>query len=81
MVIASNSLPLPEDSASLRTLVEQLQVELLRVQLELEHYKKLYYGPRADRLHSDKDVAQMLLCFLGFYLPHTRKHYRLAVSC
>ncbi|MFZ1084185.1 MAG: hypothetical protein WAN35_04385 [Terracidiphilus sp.] len=49
MGIASNSLPLPEDSASLRTQVEQLQVELLRAQLELERYKKLYYGPRADR--------------------------------
>ncbi len=63
MGILSNLITLPEDSASLRTLVEQLQVELLRVQLELERYKKLYYGPRADRLHSDKDVAQMLLCF------------------
>ena len=63
MGIASNSITLPEDSASLRALVEQLQVELLRVQLELERYKKLYYGPRADRLHSDKDIAQMLLNF------------------
>ena len=47
----------------LRALVEQLQVELLRVQLELERYKKWYYGPRADRLQSDQDVAQMLLNF------------------
>jgi len=42
---------------------EQLQVELLRTQLELERYKKWYYGPRADRLQSDNDVAQMLLNF------------------
>ena len=41
----------------------ELQVELLRLQLELERYKKWYYGPRADRLQSDKDVAQMLLNF------------------
>jgi len=42
---------------------EQLQVELLRTQLELERYKKWYYGPRADRLQSDNDLAQMLLNF------------------
>jgi len=41
----------------------ELQVELLRVKLELERYKKWYYGPRADRLQSDQDVAQMLLNF------------------
>jgi transposase len=40
-----------------------LQVELLRVKLELDRYKKWYYGPRADWLQSDKDVAQMLLNF------------------
>ena len=42
---------------------EQLQVELLRTQLELERFKKWYYGPRADRLQSDSDLAQMLLNF------------------
>ena len=42
---------------------EQLQVELLRVKLELDRYKKWYYGPRADWLQSDQDVAQMLLHF------------------
>jgi len=42
---------------------EELQVKNLRLQLELERYKKWYYGPRADRLHSDQDVAQMLLNF------------------
>ena len=40
-----------------------LQIELLRVKLELERYKKWYYGPRADYLQSDQDVAQMLLNF------------------
>ena len=105
MEIDSNLLQVPEDSASLRALVqqlllerdhekqraqelkqhadqlqrraeehqhradqqvkqsEQLQVELLRVKLELERYKKWYYGPRADLLQSDKDLMQMLLNF------------------
>jgi hypothetical protein len=40
-----------------------LEVKLLRVKLELERYKKWYYGPRADLLQSDQDVAQMLLIF------------------
>jgi transposase len=42
---------------------EELRVEMLRLQLELERYKKWYYGPRADRLQSSGDVAQMLLEF------------------
>lgn len=42
---------------------EELRVEMLRLQLELERYKKWYYGPRADRLQSNGDVAQMLLAF------------------
>ena len=36
---------------------------MLRLQLELERYKKWYYGPRADRLQSAGEVAQMLLDF------------------
>ena len=42
---------------------EELRVEMLRLQLELERYKKWYYGPRADRLQSLGDLAQMLLNF------------------
>jgi hypothetical protein len=75
--IDSNSLELPEDSASLRAMVlalqagrdqekqraDELQVQNLRLQLELERYKKWYYGPRADRLRSNQDVAQLLLNF------------------
>ena len=41
----------------------ELQVELLCVKLELERYKKWYYGPRADLLQSDKELMQMLLNF------------------
>ena len=40
-----------------------LYVENLRLQLELERYRKWYYGPRADRLQSSDDLAQMLLTF------------------
>jgi transposase len=40
-----------------------LQLENLRLQLELERYKKWYYGPRADRLQTSADLAQMLLNF------------------
>src|SRR6202789_3678722 len=40
-----------------------LHVENLRLQLELERYRKWYYGPRADRLQSAGDLAQMLLTF------------------
>jgi transposase len=61
--IDSSAFELPEDSASLQAMVQQLQVELLRVKLELERYKKWYYGPRADRLQSHQDVAQLLLNF------------------
>jgi transposase len=42
---------------------EDLHVENLRLQLELERYKKWYYGPRADRLQSSADLVQLLLNF------------------
>lgn len=44
---------------------EALRVEMLRLQLELERFRKWYYGPRADRLESSGEVAQMLLDFAG----------------
>jgi transposase len=40
-----------------------LEVENLRLQLELDKYKKWYYGPRADRLQSSTALTQMLLIF------------------
>jgi transposase len=40
-----------------------LEVENLRLQLELDKYKKWYYGPRADRLQSSAELTQMLLIF------------------
>src|SRR5215469_343324 len=42
---------------------DDLHLELLRAQLELERYKKWYYGPRADRLQGTSDLAQLLLIF------------------
>jgi len=62
---------LPEDNETLKTLLRSLllerdqqtkrandlHVENLRLQLELERYRKLYYGPRADRLRSTGDLA------------------------
>jgi transposase len=40
-----------------------LHVENLRLQLELDRYRKWYYGPRADCLQSFGDLAQLLLNF------------------
>jgi transposase len=68
---------LPEDSESLKAVVrsllrerdgekqraDDLQVQNLRLQLELERYKKRYYGPSADRLTSAGELAQLLLNF------------------
>jgi transposase len=42
---------------------DELYLQNLRLQLELERYKKWRYGPRADRLATSGDVAQALLEF------------------
>jgi transposase len=42
---------------------EELYLENLRLQLELQRYRKWYYGPRADRLATSADLAQVLLDF------------------
>ena len=42
---------------------DDLYVQTLRLQLELERYKKWYYGPRADRLQASGELAQALLNF------------------
>jgi len=70
---------LPDDSEALKAVVrslllerdgekrraDDLQIENLRLRIELDRYKKWYYGPRADRLQSAGDLAQMLLGFAG----------------
>jgi transposase len=42
---------------------DDLQIDNLRLQVELDSYKKRYYGPRADHLQSAADLAQLLLGF------------------
>lgn len=68
---------LPEDKDALKAMVaallrerdaekrrgDDLHIENLRLQVELDRYKKQYYGPRADRLESADDLAQLLLNF------------------
>jgi transposase len=43
--------------------VDDLYLENLRLQKELFQLKKLYCGPRADRLQSEQELAQVLLDF------------------
>jgi transposase len=50
-----------------RKRADELHLENLRLQLELQRYKKWYYGPRADRLQSSQEMGQALLEF-GEYL-------------
>lgn len=68
---------LPDDKETLQAMVRSLllerdaekqrasdlHIELLRLQVELDRYKKQYYGPRADQLQSTDDLAQLLLSF------------------
>ncbi len=42
---------------------QQIEIEKLRLEMELLRLKKWYYGPRADRLQTLGDVAQLLLEF------------------
>ena len=42
---------------------QNIEIEKLRLEMELLRLKKWYYGPRADRLQTPGDVAQMLLGF------------------
>jgi hypothetical protein len=61
---------LPGDPEALKLIIinlsrerDELQVAKLRLEMELLRLKKLYYGPRADRLQQASDAAQMLLEF------------------
>ncbi len=42
---------------------DDLHIENMRLQVELDRLKKWYYGPRADRLQSEGDLAQLLFSF------------------
>src|SRR6201990_3390389 len=54
--------PLENRAEEQRQRADDLYLEKLRLQQELERYKKATYGPRADRL-SMNQLAQMLLEF------------------
>ncbi|HWY24141.1 MAG TPA: IS66 family transposase [Nevskia sp.] len=45
--------------------IDELEVSKLRLEVELLRLKKWYYGPRADTLRGEGEVAQMLLSFAG----------------
>jgi hypothetical protein len=53
---------LQTESLRQRKRADELHLENLRLQLELQRYKKWRYGPRADRL-SNAEMAQALLEF------------------
>jgi transposase len=70
-------LSLPDDPAILKQIIttrtrerdeanrrrDEAEVKALRFEVELLRLKKMYYGPRADRLQTLGDVAQLLLGF------------------
>ncbi|MGD0464531.1 MAG: IS66 family transposase zinc-finger binding domain-containing protein [Tepidisphaeraceae bacterium] len=67
---ASALTSLPDDPQALKQIILNLSrerddwhVKFLRVETELLRLRKWYYGPRADRLQTPGDVAQMLLAF------------------
>jgi transposase len=67
---ASAITSLPDDPQALKQIIlglsrerDDWHVKFLRVETELLRLKKMYYGPRADRLQTPGDVAQMLLEF------------------
>jgi transposase len=74
---ASAIASLPDDPPALKQIILNLSrqrddrtrerddwhVKFLRVETELLRLKKMYYGPRADRLQTPGDVAQLLLEF------------------
>jgi transposase len=74
---ASAIMSLPDDPQALKQIILNLSherdqrakerddwhVKFLRIETELLRLRKWYYGPRADRLQTPGDVAQMLLTF------------------
>lgn len=77
MPLTDKLVELPDDSDALKAMVhslllkhdaekhraDDLHIENLRLRVELGHLKKWYYGPRADRLQSEAELAQLLLGF------------------
>jgi len=54
---------LQHQAAQLELDKQQLQLDKLRLEQQLLLLRKRYYGPRADALSSNSDIAQMLLEF------------------
>ena len=54
---------LEEQTLRLEKERQEMEVQKLRLEMELLRLKKWYYGPRADTLRHEGDVAQMLLEF------------------
>jgi hypothetical protein len=50
-------------AAQQRQRADALYLENLRLQLQLERYRKWYYGPRADQLKTREELGQALLAF------------------
>ena len=48
---------------SLQSKSDELYVEMLRMQVQLDRFKRWYYGSRADRLTTPLELGQMLLAF------------------
>ena len=42
---------------------DELYIENLRLQVQVDRFKRWYYGPRADRLSTALELGQMLLAF------------------
>jgi transposase len=67
---ASAIMSLPDDPQALKQIILSLSrerddwhVKFLRIETELLRLRKWYYGPKADRLQTPDEVAQMLLEF------------------
>lgn len=50
-------------AASLQKKSDELYIENLRLQVEVDRFKRWYYGPRADKLTTALELGQMLLAF------------------
>jgi transposase len=50
-------------AASLQKKSDELYIENLRLQVQVDRFKRWYYGPRADKLNTAVELGQMLMTF------------------
>ena len=50
-------------ASSLQKKSDELYIENLRLQVQVDRFKRWYYGPRADKLSTALELGQMLLAF------------------